>query len=84
MSARGPVSWPVYAYGLSLAIAVVMVVAVILYTSAHCTSVLAAAGTPGACGLGVGWLLFALAFILIAAYSAWELLRAIRAVKRTA
>lgn len=71
-----------YAYGASLAIALVMVVAVVLYTSAHCKSVLDAAGTPGACGLGIGWLLFALAFLAIAAYSAWELLRAVRALKK--
>lgn len=82
MSARSSCPWELYAYGFSLVLALVMFAAVILFTSAHCQNVLAATGTPGACGLGIGWILFAIAFLALAAYSAWELARILKAEKK--
>lgn len=80
MSDRAP-SWEVYAYSFSLILSLAMMAAVILFTSSHCKNVLGSTGMPGACGLGVGWLLFVVAFLAIAGYSGWELLRIMKAKK---
>lgn len=79
MHDRASCPWDLYAYVFSLIISLVMFAAVLLFISSHCERVLQSTGIPGACGLGVGWILFSLSFLVIAGYSAWEIYRAKKA-----
>jgi hypothetical protein len=68
-----PRPWDAVAYGLVALISLVMLAAVILYLPYHCEMVYQQTGIQGACSLGAGWALFALAFLAIAAYAGWQL-----------
>jgi len=50
-----------------------MVVFTLGFLSSHCEWVYQVTGIPGACGLGAGWIIIALAFLAIAGYSGREL-----------
>jgi hypothetical protein len=68
-----PRPWDAVAYALALLISLGMFAAVLLFISSHCERVLEQTGAPGACGLGVGWILICIAFLVIAGYSAYQL-----------
>jgi len=73
MNALFPRPWDAIAYWLTLIISLAMAIEVILFTSSHCDQVYQQTGVPGACGLGIGWIIVCMAFLVIAGYSAWEL-----------
>ena len=67
--------WPydAIAYGFVCVLSLAMVVVTLGFLSYHCVWVEETTGIPGACGLGAGWILFALGFLAIAAYSGMQL-----------
>jgi hypothetical protein len=73
MSVQTPRPWEIAAYGSTLVISLLMAVIGPAYIKSHCEWVYTTTGIQGACGLGAGWLLFTLAFLAIAVYSAWQL-----------
>jgi len=68
-------AWIAYVYWAALAVSLLMLAATITFIASHCERVLESTGTPGACGLGLWWILFCAAYIAIAGYSAWEIHR---------
>jgi hypothetical protein len=73
MSVQTPRPWEIVAYSATLLIALAMVVVIPVYIPTHCEWVYETTGIKGACNLGAGWILFTLAFLAIAVYSAWQL-----------
>lgn len=68
-----PRPWDTIAYWLTLLLSLGMLAEVIVFISSRCERVLEQTGTPGACGLGIGWALICIAFLAIAGYSGYEL-----------
>ena len=68
-----PRPYDAIAYGFTLILSLVMIVSILVFITTRCGRILEETGTGGACGVGVGWILFCIAFLAIAAYSAWQL-----------
>ena len=73
-----PRRWEAFLYGFVLFLSLSMAAAVILFISSHCERVMESTGTAGACGLGVGWILFLLGFLAVAGYAGWQLYRVLQ------
>ena len=73
-----PRPWDSIAYALVCVVSLAMAVFNIVFLSAHCEWIYEKTGVPGACGIGPFWLFFAIGFLVIAAYSGWELYRLLR------
>ncbi|WP_321508138.1 hypothetical protein [uncultured Methanoregula sp.] len=61
------------AYGFTLVLSLGMIAAIIFFIATRCERILEQTGTGGACGIGIGWILFCIAFLAIAIYSAAQL-----------
>ena len=72
MNLLAPHPWDTIAYGFVCAVSLAMVIFTLGFLSTHCEWVYATTGIPGACGLGYGWIVFALGFSAIAVYSGWQ------------
>lgn len=68
-----PRPWDAIAYAIVLLISLGMLLAVVFFISSHCEWVYQETGIQGACGIGNGWILFELPFLVIAVYSGWQL-----------
>jgi hypothetical protein len=69
-----------YAYGSVCALALAMAVFIVFFVSSHCEWVYETTHIEGACGLGGGWMIFALGFLIVAAYAGWEYYRLLHEV----
>jgi hypothetical protein len=73
-----PRPWDSLSYAGVCIVSLAMVVFTLGFLSSHCEWVYQETGIPGACGLGAGWIIVALAFLAIACWSGWELYRLLR------
>lgn len=77
MNPAAPPLWESVSYALVCIVALAMAVFTLAFVSSHCEWVYQETGIPGACGLGYGWAVIALAFLAIAVYAGRELLRSL-------
>lgn len=68
-----PRPWDAIAYCLVLLVSLGSLLAIVFFISSHCEWVYQETGVQGACGLGIGWVIVELVFLLIAGYSGWQL-----------
>ncbi len=74
-----PRPWDSVAYGAVCIVCLAIAVFNIGFLSSHCEWVYETTHIEGACGLAVPfWILFAVGFLAVAAYSGWELYRTLR------
>jgi len=73
-----PQPWDSLSYAGVCIVSLAMVVFTLGFLSSHCEWVYQETGIPGACGLGAGWIIVALAFLAIAGYSGRELYKLLK------
>lgn len=73
MNILAPRPWDSLAYAFICIVSLFMMVFNLGFIRTHCEWVYETTGIPGTCGLGYGWIVFSIMFLIIAMYSGREL-----------